>query len=344
MGRGRNRSKARRKAQLAQAGQDTWPRAATTTVIGPKATQTAGAKTDSYPTRCHSHPASTPFHKFDNGTTIYAGSKVSLESAIDAGRITPAIVLNLSGIPADFCVEWPVSVNEKASAALPEMVWADRSAENEPGIVAIDWDDGGIPIGLNKEWWQALADALKDINGDVAIVCVGGHGRTGTALAILAHMWGIVPSNADPVEFTRAQHCEQAVETQRQIIYVEMMTDEEVFVSGSYSWSAPYRKGQTATGGATKTTSVWNKGTQMFEPVVTGVTTPAAAPSVTAPVDDVDEGEDDDMASFTVDGRVYEYDDDLGTWVDDGRFYDPLTGMQGTYDSENAPDFLTKGM
>jgi protein-tyrosine phosphatase len=48
----------------------------------------------------------------------------------------------------------------------------------------------------------------------VEIGCVGGHGRTGTALAWLAFLTG--PHAADAVAWVRAHYCPRAVETAAQ--------------------------------------------------------------------------------------------------------------------------------
>jgi protein-tyrosine phosphatase len=48
----------------------------------------------------------------------------------------------------------------------------------------------------------------------VEIGCLGGHGRTGTALACLAVLAGTPPDDA--VAWVRATYCEKAVETDAQ--------------------------------------------------------------------------------------------------------------------------------
>jgi hypothetical protein len=48
---------------------------------------------------------------------------------------------------------------------------------------------------------------------------MGGHGRTGTTLAILAHLSGAC-GTADPVQWVRETYCQDAVETRSQIDYL----------------------------------------------------------------------------------------------------------------------------
>ena len=79
----------------------------------------------------------------------------------------------------------------------------------------IDWPDFGVP-----ESTQAVIEALKTGLGrarsgqDVEIGCLGGHGRTGTALACLAVLAGH-PAR-DAVAWVRSSYCAKAVETPEQ--------------------------------------------------------------------------------------------------------------------------------
>ncbi|MBI5103118.1 MAG: hypothetical protein HZB33_14985 [Nitrospirae bacterium] len=92
-------------------------------------------------------------------------------------------------------------------------------------IIRIEWPDGGIPA-LAEENWRTLIGDLRGlrlrIGRDalhVMVCCVGGHGRTGTALAILAALTGVAPE--DPVTFIRTNYCPRAVETKSQCRYVK---------------------------------------------------------------------------------------------------------------------------
>lgn len=83
----------------------------------------------------------------------------------------------------------------------------------------IDWPDFGV---LDNP--APLATALRDVldraraGEQVEIGCLGGHGRTGTALACLAVLVGY-PA-ADAVAWVRATYCSQAVETVEQEAFV----------------------------------------------------------------------------------------------------------------------------
>jgi len=83
----------------------------------------------------------------------------------------------------------------------------------------VAWPDFGVPADP-----AALEDALEDVRARaragelVEIGCIGGHGRTGTALACLAVLCGHPP--ADAVAWVRAAYCPRAVETDDQAAFV----------------------------------------------------------------------------------------------------------------------------
>jgi hypothetical protein len=80
----------------------------------------------------------------------------------------------------------------------------------------VEWPDFGVPADLDS-FCAALADALERARrGEIVeLGCLGGHGRTGTALACLAILSGTPPNEA--VEWVRANYCEKAVETDEQL-------------------------------------------------------------------------------------------------------------------------------
>lgn len=82
----------------------------------------------------------------------------------------------------------------------------------------LPWVDFGVPDAA--ELRIALQDVLERARrGErVEVGCLGGHGRTGTALACLAVLTGTPPSDA--VAWVRASYCEKAVETDEQRAFV----------------------------------------------------------------------------------------------------------------------------
>lgn len=83
----------------------------------------------------------------------------------------------------------------------------------------LDWPDFGVPsdsVAVVAALQQALDRARR---GEcVELGCLGGHGRTGTALALLATLSGH-PAD-DAVAWVRTHYCAQAVETAEQEGYV----------------------------------------------------------------------------------------------------------------------------
>jgi hypothetical protein len=77
------------------------------------------------------------------------------------------------------------------------------------------WPDFGLPADMD-EFVAALQSTLDRARAGecVEVGCLGGHGRTGTALACLAVLSG-VPSS-DAVAWVRTNYCTEAIETAEQ--------------------------------------------------------------------------------------------------------------------------------
>ncbi len=82
----------------------------------------------------------------------------------------------------------------------------------------LDWPDLGLPVD-GDAFAGALNNLLRRVRSGamVEIGCLGGHGRTGTALACIAIEAGLTQ---DPVEWVRSVYCPRAVETEEQESYV----------------------------------------------------------------------------------------------------------------------------
>jgi protein-tyrosine phosphatase len=93
-------------------------------------------------------------------------------------------------------------------------VYLDHRWETPWTRVTVDWPDFGVPTDTTK-LTAALREALdRARRGElVEVGCLGGHGRTGTAIACLAVLAGL---NSDPVDWVRAAYCDRAVETAEQ--------------------------------------------------------------------------------------------------------------------------------
>ena len=83
----------------------------------------------------------------------------------------------------------------------------------------LGWPDFGVPE--DQAQVKAALESLIQRSRDgqtVELGCVGGHGRTGTALATAAVLTGLDPSEA--VGWIRATYCAEAVETSAQESFV----------------------------------------------------------------------------------------------------------------------------
>lgn len=106
-------------------------------------------------------------------------------------------------------------------------------------IISIDWPDFDIPQDIGREWWLALVDDIKRLGiKTVSTQCVGGHGRTGVQLAILAHLMGGTKQDdaAQLITWVRDNYCHHAVETSAQQAYVAECCDIPV---GAPLFAAP---------------------------------------------------------------------------------------------------------
>lgn len=102
-----------------------------------------------------------------------------------------------------------------------------------PKCIHLPITDGGVPA-FPPSFWDALVDDLLDLAAEVApeeyhvlVVCQGGHGRTGTVLAILVGLLAEELPDDDPIAYVRAHYCDQAVETRTQARYVQQMTGRD---------------------------------------------------------------------------------------------------------------------
>lgn len=98
-------------------------------------------------------------------------------------------------------------------------------------LIKIDWPDGtGLPVGgaFWSKLWDLLPVGSEEAPAKILVCCFGAHGRTGTALASL-----MLASN-DPSIFSpaiaicrlRIDHCEEAVETSRQLDYLDQVAGD----------------------------------------------------------------------------------------------------------------------
>ena len=90
-----------------------------------------------------------------------------------------------------------------------------------PDHMTIAWPDMSVPLRLNAAWWDKFITWLTSLpEQDVVIHCQGGHGRTGTALAIILGLTDEVERSLAG-NWVQKNYCSHAIESNSQIDYIE---------------------------------------------------------------------------------------------------------------------------
>lgn len=234
---------------------------------------------------CSHHTHTNPIFRIGE-CEIYGGAHHQVIYASLAWRL----VISMAG--AYSAPSAVLSMSDDARALLPNTL----PAAEFPWL-AIECEDGDAPE-LCRDDWETLVSDLSVLRGRVAVYCLGGHGRTGTALSILAALSGAC--DADPVAFIRKAYCPNAVETREQIAYIARMTGREIASEGSwemswglgYSFPAPQRSTSATTvlpTGETVVTNaagdvVWRSGPPV--PVISAAETKLTTPTTPTPTPD----------------------------------------------------------
>lgn len=129
------------------------------------------------------------------------------------------LIINLTG-SMTYWVDQPTGF-EGAATLCPSFLSAFKMVpyQSIPQLI-INWKDGGVP-DFTRSQWDALILDLSAIKGRVYIHCMGGHGRTGTALAILLGLTKAIKK--DPLQWLRKNYCMESVETMTQIDYIKSL-------------------------------------------------------------------------------------------------------------------------
>lgn len=177
-------------------------------------------------------PCHTGMHKFGQigKATLWLGARSAVGYRPGQGEQAWALRICLiegDGAIADDKPEGEVLGNRAAREMLPRELF--RKYEPKP-VMHIDWPDYGIPT-MGREWWHKLYKGLAEIDGNVAVFCMGGHGRTGTFAAIIAALGGV---QGCPVTYVRSRYCTSAVEAQEQVEYIMEVTGAEVSAGPRY--------------------------------------------------------------------------------------------------------------
>jgi len=114
----------------------------------------------------------------------------------------------------------PIWMNPAMSSKLS---FGPSTIQETPTIV-LDWPDMGVlSIEDLKPVVNHLALALQ-IDQRIEIGCIGGHGRTGTMMALIMVQLGCKPGNA--IKTIRKDYCDSAIETKKQEDLIKAFAEE----------------------------------------------------------------------------------------------------------------------
>lgn len=122
----------------------------------------------------------------------------------------------------------------------------DVCPKAEPTIF-IDWTDQAAAPLNGKNDWKGILRGIRGHGADVSVACMGGHGRTGTFLAIMGWLMGL-PQEVDkkPVQFIRDSYCVEAVESMAQFKQIKEITgvdETNLFVSYVSTYTGGFHQG-----------------------------------------------------------------------------------------------------
>ena len=159
---------------------------------------------------CPSNTRHNPTCVYDkDGLEIWAGSKYQSEPyAFQFGY-----VLNCSG------------TRLKSKEHRIPFKWGGKYENVAIREIFLDWDNNEPPE-IAPEFWGELVAELKSSKTSVLVCCMGGHGRTGTALAsmLIADGW----TATEAIHYIWDIYCKDAVETQSQVDYLKKLEESYV--------------------------------------------------------------------------------------------------------------------
>ncbi len=120
----------------------------------------------------------------------------------------------------------PKEIVNKVRTNTPTGWKCETMVDTSIPILAIDWPDMSIPADIGKRFWNTLVEDIRDKGiQTISCQCMGGHGRTGVQLSILAHL--LLPTELhewkdtnELIMWVRERMCEKEVESKSQQEYV----------------------------------------------------------------------------------------------------------------------------
>lgn len=204
-------------------------------------TSTGGTAANTMPAKsCHSGL----YHIGDIGKAkIWAGREAAVDRSVLSNGPDFSLIVSLIEKTWNYSrdakgEDFLVTGNEAAKALLPPGLF--RKDRPIP-FLHVNWPDFNS-VCLGRDWWAEFNQALGKLEGDVVMYCMGGHGRTGTTMSILACLNGWAPRDQCPVDWLRKHYCKEVVESAEQIDYIEEITGRKVWAGGAKCFGAYQEK------------------------------------------------------------------------------------------------------
>jgi protein-tyrosine phosphatase len=145
-----------------------------------------------------------------DGVTYHGGSESKISEVWPKGWL----VVNLTGFKRKDSDKALLTGDETLVKALSEFMERDQAI-----YLNVDWKDYGAPPTVFGFFRRLHEAAIKHNLMDVVFYCLGGHGRTGTALAsMLIEVGGYSAKQA--YDAVKLHYCKEAIESNSQIVHL----------------------------------------------------------------------------------------------------------------------------
>lgn len=93
--------------------------------------------------------------------------------------------------------------------------------------VTLNWEDFSLPVMKLSFWTDFYRTFIENSNRSrkIIVTCMGGHGRTGTALAAILLASRKFTGYRKTIDFVRSNYCEEAIETEDQELYLKNLSN-----------------------------------------------------------------------------------------------------------------------
>lgn len=169
-------------------------------------------------------------HEYGNGySTVYApkcshhgDSVVFVDKARGislAAATGSAFQARFADLVIDCAYQYtPAAARARISGDFPAIEELQKFVKKEPRYIKIEWPDMGEPY-VTGQFWVELYKRIPN-NTRVVAVCVGGHGRSGTAITALLLCADSQATPSKAISLVRERHCKNAVESETQDLYL----------------------------------------------------------------------------------------------------------------------------